>query len=160
MCQGVDLTVLMAAIHEFFTGLGVDEIRRRGSADDKPLRMVKTLLHELCKHEVGTDTAQLFGQHVNADLKSSRRLGQGQNIRGYMDAIPHNCEPAPIIHAYVDLNLQTLASAGLIAGPSFALRKPSMGHPEQVTEHTMSLLLRLPCFISNTRHQHAALLPC
>ena len=43
----------MAAIHEFFTGLGVDEIRRRGSADDKPLRMVKTLLHELCKHEVG-----------------------------------------------------------------------------------------------------------
>lgn len=42
----------MAAIHEFFVGLGVDEIRRRGAADDKPLRMVKTLLHELCKHEV------------------------------------------------------------------------------------------------------------
>ena len=52
MHQGVDLSVLMAAIHEFFMGLGVDEIRRRGSADDKPLRMVKTLLHELCKQEV------------------------------------------------------------------------------------------------------------
>lgn len=52
MHQGVDVSVLMAAIHEFFMGLGVDEIRRRGSADDKPLRMVKTLLHELCKQEV------------------------------------------------------------------------------------------------------------
>ena len=57
----MDLTVLMAAIHEFFTGLGVDEIRRRGSADDKPLRMVKTLLHELCKHEVGADVAAKLG---------------------------------------------------------------------------------------------------
>lgn len=33
-------------------GLGVDEIRRRGAEDDKPLRMVKTILHELCKLKV------------------------------------------------------------------------------------------------------------
>lgn len=50
--QDVDLQDLMLNIHEFFTGLGVDEIRRRGACDDKPLRMVKTLLHEICKIKV------------------------------------------------------------------------------------------------------------
>jgi hypothetical protein len=39
---------------------------------------------------------------------------QGPRICDYMGAIPSNCEPVPIIHAYVDLNLQTLESAGLI----------------------------------------------
>ena len=48
----MDLPALLLAIHGFFEGLGVDEIRRRGAADDKPLRMVKTLLHELCKRKV------------------------------------------------------------------------------------------------------------
>lgn len=90
---------------------------------------------------------QSLAQHDTTDLKPLRHAGQGQNIREYMDAIPHNCEPAPIIHAYVDLNLQTLASAGLIAGPSVALRKPPVGHPEQVTGRTMSLLLCLPSLI-------------
>lgn len=79
---------------------------------------------------------QSLAQHATADVRPLRRAGQGQNIREYMDAIPHDCEPAPIIHAYVDLNLQTLASAGLIAGPSVVLRKPFVGHPEQVTGHT------------------------
>ena len=40
------------SIHDYFMGLGVDEIRRRGAEDDKPLRMVKTVLHELCKLQV------------------------------------------------------------------------------------------------------------
>jgi cytoskeleton-associated protein 5 len=38
--------MLLLSIHQFFMGLGVDEIRRRGQEDDKPLRMVKTVLHE------------------------------------------------------------------------------------------------------------------
>ena len=42
----------MMSIHDYFMGLGVDEIRRRGAEDDKPLRMVKTVLHELCKLKV------------------------------------------------------------------------------------------------------------
>lgn len=36
-------------IHRFLDELGVDEVRQRGAVDDKPLRMVKTLVHELCK---------------------------------------------------------------------------------------------------------------
>ena len=40
---------LLAAMHGFLVALGVDEVRRRAAADDKPLRMFKTLLHELCK---------------------------------------------------------------------------------------------------------------
>lgn len=47
--QTIDLRALLLAIHDFFERLGVDEIRRRSQADDKPLRMVKTILHELCK---------------------------------------------------------------------------------------------------------------
>ena len=44
--------MLLMSIHDYFMGLGVDEIRRRGADDDKPLRMVKTILHELCKLKV------------------------------------------------------------------------------------------------------------
>lgn len=47
--QTIDLYSLLLSIHGFFEALGVDEIRRRSQADDKPLRMVKTILHELCK---------------------------------------------------------------------------------------------------------------
>lgn len=47
--QSIDLYSLLLSIHGFFESLGVDEIRRRSQADDKPLRMVKTILHELCK---------------------------------------------------------------------------------------------------------------
>lgn len=47
--QTIDLYSLLLATHGFFESLGVDEIRRRSQADDKPLRMVKTILHELCK---------------------------------------------------------------------------------------------------------------
>lgn len=47
--QSIDLHSLLLSIHGFFEALGVDEIRRRCQADDKPLRMVKTILHELCK---------------------------------------------------------------------------------------------------------------
>ncbi|KIY92525.1 microtubule organization protein [Monoraphidium neglectum] len=37
--DAVDLRQLLFAIHSFFESLGVDEIRRRGGRDDKPLRM-------------------------------------------------------------------------------------------------------------------------
>lgn len=50
--QELDLDMLLMSIHDYFMGLGVDEIRRRGAEDDKPLRMVKTILHELCKLKV------------------------------------------------------------------------------------------------------------
>ena len=177
----MDLTAVMAAIHEFFVGLGVDEIRRRGAADDKPLRMVKTLLHELCKHEVRTlnltqtltltlplpyttacrefprgavrsraaaEAARLARRAPASGstwapslLTASRRPSlthtsaacvQGAGIRQHMGAIPADCEPAPIIHAYVDLNVQTLASAGLIAAPARAANGHASGIHEQV----------------------------
>jgi hypothetical protein len=47
--QSIDLRGLLLSLHAFFEVLGVEEIRRRSHADDKPLRMVKTILHELCK---------------------------------------------------------------------------------------------------------------
>lgn len=52
VAQELDLDMLLMSIHDYFMGLGVDEIRRRGAEDDKPLRMVKTILHELCKLKV------------------------------------------------------------------------------------------------------------
>jgi hypothetical protein len=45
--------MVLMAVDEFFRQLGLTEIRRRSTSDDKPLRMVKTLLHELCKKKVG-----------------------------------------------------------------------------------------------------------
>jgi cytoskeleton-associated protein 5 len=49
LLQSIDLRGLLLSLHAFFEALGVEEIRRRSHADDKPLRMVKTILHELCK---------------------------------------------------------------------------------------------------------------
>jgi hypothetical protein len=45
--QDIDLHALLLSIHEFFEALGGEEIRRRGAREDKPLRMVKTVLHEV-----------------------------------------------------------------------------------------------------------------
>lgn len=45
----VDVDMVLFSVHTFLMSLGVEEIRKRGSEDDKPLRMIKTLLHELCK---------------------------------------------------------------------------------------------------------------
>ena len=42
---------------------------------------------------------------------------QGLEIKAHMRDIPQNCDPAPIIRIYVDLNLQTLHKAGVISGP-------------------------------------------
>ena len=47
--QELDVNRLLLVIHEYFSGLGVDEIRRRGAQDEQSLKMVKTLVHELCK---------------------------------------------------------------------------------------------------------------
>ena len=52
---------------------------------------------------------------------------QGHHIISYMQAIPQDTEPAPIIWSYVDLNLQTLGSAKLLKthGPPPPLQVPS-----------------------------------
>lgn len=62
--------MLLMSIHDYFMGLGVDEIRRRGAEDDKPLRMVKTILHELCKLKVcklfdGVQTLSNISPHLH-----------------------------------------------------------------------------------------------
>lgn len=44
-----DFSILLFNLHDFFMFLGVEEIRRRSYADDKPLKMVKTIIHEICK---------------------------------------------------------------------------------------------------------------
>jgi hypothetical protein len=51
--QEIECSMVLMAVDEFFRQLGLTEIRRRSTSDDKPLRMVKTLLHELCKKKVG-----------------------------------------------------------------------------------------------------------
>eukprot|EP00803_Ostreobium_quekettii_P007309 evm.model.scf_1455.1 EVM.evm.TU.scf_1455.1 scf_1455:6723-19697(-) len=90
--EELDLQSLLASIHEFFVDLGVEEIRRRGAEDDKPLRMVKTILHELCKIK-------------------------GADILNFIGLLPRDENPPPIICAYIDLNLTTLHNTGLINGP-------------------------------------------
>jgi cytoskeleton-associated protein 5 len=47
------MQAVLLSVHTFFDALGGEEIRKRGAREDKPLRMVKTVLHELCKLKVG-----------------------------------------------------------------------------------------------------------
>ena len=54
---------------------------RRAGAGDKPLRMVKTVLHELVKL-------------------------RGAAIKGHLSLVPIDMRPQPIILAYIDLNLE------------------------------------------------------
>lgn len=58
----------------------------RAGADDKPLRMVKTVLHELVKL-------------------------RGTAIKGHLSMVPIDTEPQPIILAYIDLNLQVVSNS-------------------------------------------------
>ncbi|KAH7857794.1 hypothetical protein Vadar_016518 [Vaccinium darrowii] len=90
----VDLDRILQSIHIYLEDLGMEEIRRRAGADDKPLRMVKTVLHELVKL-------------------------RGTAIKGHLSMVPIDMEPQPIILAYIDLNLQTLAAARMLtpSGP-------------------------------------------
>ncbi|KAI3495503.1 hypothetical protein L1887_37844 [Cichorium endivia] len=90
----VDLDRILQSIHVYLQDLGMEEIRSRARADDKPLRMVKTVLHELVKLH-------------------------GTEIKGHLSMVPIDMEPQPIILAYIDLNLQTLAAARMLtpAGP-------------------------------------------
>ncbi|XP_072993641.1 protein MOR1-like isoform X1 [Typha latifolia] len=90
----VDLDRILQRIHVYLQELGMEEIRRRAGADDKPLRMVKTVLHELVKL-------------------------RGTAIKGHLSMVPIDTEPQPIILAYIDLNLQTLAAARMLtpSGP-------------------------------------------
>lgn len=90
----VHLPTLLADVHDFFHSLGVDEIRRRGQADDKPLRMVKTILHEVTK---------LVGHDIYDSLT---------------ECPPRDADPAPIIYAYVDLNLKSMPDAPGVPRPS------------------------------------------
>lgn len=88
---GLDISEVLLTIHSFFMVLGVDEIRRRGADDDRPLRMVKTVLYELTK---------VLGPGINAHLTK---------------VPPPTFEPTPLIYAYIQLNLQSLAASGVIA---------------------------------------------
>ncbi|VAI61127.1 protein MOR1-like isoform X1 [Triticum dicoccoides] len=45
----VDLDCILQSVHIYLQELGMEEIRRRAGADNKPLRMVKIVLHELVK---------------------------------------------------------------------------------------------------------------
>lgn len=56
---------------------------KRAGADDKPLRMVKTVLHELVKL-------------------------RGAAIKGHLSMVPIDMKPQPIILAYIDLNLEVV----------------------------------------------------
>jgi len=86
-----DVGDVLLKIHDFFEKIGADDLRKRGEDDDKPLRMVKTILYEICRYK-------------------------GANIVDYLDSIPRHGAP-PIILAYIDLHLQTLHASGVLKGP-------------------------------------------
>ncbi|PQM35785.1 protein MOR1 isoform X2 [Prunus yedoensis var. nudiflora] len=85
----VDLDRILQSIYLYLQDLGMEEIRRRAGTDDKPLRMVKTVLHELVKL-------------------------RGAAIKSHLSMVPIDVKPQPIILDYIDLNLETLAAARML----------------------------------------------
>lgn len=45
--QEIDLSQVLLAIHNFFTTLGPEGVSQRSAKEDRPLRMVKTVLFEV-----------------------------------------------------------------------------------------------------------------
>lgn len=88
----VDLPALLLDLHGYFSTLGASEVRRLSNNNDKPLRMVKTMLHTLCK---------IYGYKV-ADVISSLNLRDSQTGQ------------QPMIAMYADINLKSLAEIGMI----------------------------------------------
>lgn len=117
----VDLDQLLESIHQYLEELGMEEIRRRAGADDKPLRMVKTVLHELVKL-------------------------RGTAIKGHLSMVPIDMEPQPIILAYIELNLQTLAAARML-NPAGAVSHSNWGDstangPNPAATHSVDAQLK------------------
>lgn len=72
---------------------------------------MKTLLHELCKHK-------------------------GAAIKDCLSLVPRDAgDGEPLILAYIDLNLQTLAAAGLL---------PSVGNSPLASPHTIAAARAAP----------------
>ena len=100
----IDLSFLLMCLHDYFMYLGVEEIRKRSAAEDKPLRMVKTILHQVCKLA-------------------------GYSIYQYTAGIPgRHSQPQPIIFRYIDINLKMLkemnqlpAESEIVSGPPVKL---------------------------------------
>ncbi|KAJ7532598.1 hypothetical protein O6H91_13G011700 [Diphasiastrum complanatum] len=118
----VDLDRLLQSIHEYLQELGMEEIRRRAGADDKPLRMVKTVLHELVKL-------------------------RGTGIKGHLSMVPIDMDPQPIILAYIDLNLQQTLAAARMLTPAGSTGQPhwlvsASNGPSQPSMHSAEAQLK------------------
>ncbi len=72
---------MLLAVDEFFRQLGLAEIRVRSSRDDKPLRMVKTLLHELCKKKVRVCMYAMRRSSCERSLRSRLAMPSGAPVR-------------------------------------------------------------------------------
>ena len=86
----LDAPATLAAIASLLDALGPDAVRRRGAGDDPSLRAVKALVHELCK-------------------------ARGHAVRA--DAVAAHIPAGHLLASYIDLNLATLAGAGVIGAP-------------------------------------------
>ncbi|GLC42611.1 hypothetical protein PLESTB_001118900 [Pleodorina starrii] len=80
---------VLVHVHRYMQDLGTEEVRRRSSTEDKPLRMVKTMLHELCKHR---------GYDIYKDVEA-------------MPGVTESMEEM-VMMPYIRLNLDTLHRAG------------------------------------------------
>ena len=89
-CANLDASATLAAVASLLDALGPDAVRRRGAGDDPSLRAVKALVHELCK-------------------------ARGHAVRA--DAVAAHVPTGHLLASYIDLNLATLAGAGVIGAP-------------------------------------------
>ena len=100
------LEQVLLSLHDYFATLGSVEVRRLSAENDKPLRMVKTVLHTLCK---------IFGYRVTRTLED---MPQIRSLNGQA-----------MIVMYAEINLRSLVDLGMIAAPGAATSPDSAAAP-------------------------------
>eukprot|EP00892_Ulva_mutabilis_P001542 jgi/Ulvmu1/11389/UM075_0051.1 len=95
------LDEVLLSLHNYFATLGSVEVRRLSQENDKPLRMVKTVLHTLCK---------IYGYRV------TRTLEEMPDIR--------SLNGQAMIVMYAEINLRSLVDLGMIAAAPSAAASP------------------------------------
>jgi hypothetical protein len=87
----VDVDALLADMDRYFTKIGPSKVRQLVSSGDRPIKMVKTMLYELCKEK---------GLVV---LHSAKRLSNG-----------HNSDNKPLLLLYIEVNFKSFAEVNMM----------------------------------------------
>lgn len=111
----LDKESLLLSIHAFLLSYAADGISIESDAEDKSLRMVKTILFVLTKL-------------------------LGPDIRFFLSRVPRDIDPAPAIHNFIDIDLEKLYSTGVLLKE--APQSPDLAQGVEASSAELSIELK------------------